>query len=139
MSERKQDLDDRILRLLKEDSRRSNVSIAGEIDVSEGLIRQRIARMRENGTIRKFTIETMSRGLKAVIEVNIEVNVHTTDIARSIRDLPGVERVFETSGVTDIIAILDVEDTSRLNDTIEAIRALGPITNTRTKLVLGEL
>ncbi|MGA1794024.1 MAG: Lrp/AsnC family transcriptional regulator [Thermoplasmatota archaeon] len=139
MNPGKQDLDREILKLLKEDSRRSNVSIAGELGISEGLVRQRIGRMREDGTIRKFSIETSSRGLKAIMEMNIEVNVHTTQIAEKIRALPGVEKVYETSGVTDIIAFLDVDDTAMLNDTIEAIRALGPITNTRTKLVLGEL
>jgi len=139
MNPGKQDIDNGILKLLKEDARRSNVFVAKELGVSEGLIRQRIGRMREDGTIRKFTIETSSRGLKALIEINIEVNVHTTQIAERIRALPGVEKVYETSGITDIIAFLDVDDTAMLNDTIEAIRALGPITNTRTKLVLGEL
>ncbi|MBN1390243.1 MAG: Lrp/AsnC family transcriptional regulator [Candidatus Thermoplasmatota archaeon] len=139
MNNVKQDLDAKILKLLKEDARRSNVLIARELGVSEGMVRQRIGRMREDGTIRKFTIETSSRGLKAIIEINIEVNVHTTLIAQRIRSLPGVEKVYEASGITDIIAFLDVDDTAMLNDTIEAIRALGPITNTRTKLVLGEL
>jgi len=133
------DLDWEILKILKRDSRTPNVAIARELEVSEGMIRQRIGRMKTSGIIRKFTVETSSRGLKALIEINIAVNVHTTDMAMRIRQLPGVEKVFEISGVSDIVALIDVSDTNMLNETIEAIRAIGHITNTRTKLVLGEL
>jgi DNA-binding Lrp family transcriptional regulator len=139
MKEIMDDLDWEILRILKKDSRTSNVAIARELEVSEGMIRQRIGRMRSSGAITRFTIETSSRGLKALIEVNIEVNVHTTDIAMKIKELPGVEKVFEISGVSDIVALIDVSDTAMLNETIESIRGMGHITNTRTKLVLGEI
>jgi DNA-binding Lrp family transcriptional regulator len=139
MKENMDNLDWEILKVLKKDSRTSNVAIARELEVSEGMIRQRIGRMKRNGTITRFTVETSSRGLKAIIEINIAVNVHTTDIATAIRKLPGVEKVYEISGVSDIIALIDVSDTTMLNGTIEAIRAMGHITDTRTKLILGEL
>ncbi len=132
------DLDWTLIRMLKEDSRRTNVAIAGELKVSEGLVRQRIARLRSDGILKRFTIETASRGLKAIVEVNIDVNVLTGKIAKRIKNLNGVERVYEISGDTDIMVIVDVSNTIELNTTIEAIRALGNVRSTKTRLILGE-
>jgi len=138
MAEELDDLDWTILKMLKEDSRRTNVAIAGELKVSEGMVRQRIARLRSDGMVKRFTIETASRGLKAIVEVNIDVNVLTGKIAKRIKALKGVERVYEISGDTDIMVIVDVANTIELNSTIEAIRALGNVRSTKTRLILGE-
>ncbi len=138
MAEELDDLDWTILKMLKEDSRRTNVAIAGELKVSEGMVRQRIARLRSDGMVKRFTIETASRGLKAIVEVNIDVNVLTGKIAKRIKALKGVERVYEISGDTDIMVIVDVANTIELNTTIEAIRALGNVRSTKTRLILGE-
>jgi DNA-binding Lrp family transcriptional regulator len=139
MKDKVDSLDWEILKLLKKDARTSNVALARELEVSEGMIRQRISRLRENDTITRFTIETAPKGIRALIEIEIDVNVHTSSLARKIKELKGVEKVYEISGMADIIALIDVTDTRSLNDTIENIRRLGPIKSTRTKLVLGEL
>lgn len=131
-------LDISILEMLKENSRISNVAIANHLKVSEGMIRQRISKLRRNGIIKQYTIKISSKGLKAIIEINTEVNVHSTRIATSIKDLEGVETVYEVSGETDIVAIIDVTGTKELNDTIEAIRAMNNVISTRTKLILNE-
>jgi Lrp/AsnC family transcriptional regulator for asnA, asnC and gidA len=132
-------LDWEIIKTLRKDSRTSNVAIARELGVSEGMVRQRIFKLRSEGIIQSFTITTSSRGLKALIEINIEVNVHTTEIARRILALQGIEKVYEISGDTDIIALVDVTNTKELNEAIEGIRAIDDVTSTRTKMVLGEL
>ncbi|MFW3145305.1 MAG: Lrp/AsnC family transcriptional regulator [Thermoplasmatota archaeon] len=132
-------LDWELIKLLKRDARTSNVSLARELGVSEGMVRQRIARLRESGMIRSFTIETAPKGLKALLEIEVEVNVHTSSVATKIMELEGVQKVYELSGAVDIIALIDVESVERLNDTIEDIRKVGHIRSTRTKLVLNEL
>jgi DNA-binding Lrp family transcriptional regulator len=49
-----------------------------------------------------------------------------------------VERVYEISGESDILAIVDVSNTNDLNDAIEAIRAMEDVKSTKTRLILGE-
>jgi DNA-binding Lrp family transcriptional regulator len=132
------DMDWRIIKILKQDSRKTNVAIANDLRASEGTVRQRIARLRHDGVITRFTIDIASKGLKAIIEVNIEVNVHATRIAKKIGSLAGVEKVFEISGESDILAIVDVSNTTDLNETIEAIRAMPDVKSTKTRLILGE-
>ena len=133
------DLDYKILAHLKKDARIPYVTIANDLKVSEGMIRQRVKKLVEHGIVRRFTVITTSHGIKAIIEVSVEVNVHTTDIANSIKQLDGVENVFEVSGNKDIVVIVDVDNSLRLNDLIEKIRLMKNVENTETKLVLKEI
>lgn len=132
-------LDMDILEELKQNSRISNVAIAGKLKVSEGMVRQRITRMKRDGIITGFTIITSSKGLRSMIDINTDINVHSTKIAKAIRNIPGVETVFEVSGDSDIVAIIDVMNTPELNRAIEEIRAMENVVSTTTRLILGEL
>ena len=133
------DLDMKILGFLKEDSRMTHVAIADRLDVSEGSVRQRIRKMVEGGLIRRFTVSTSSQGIKAIVELGVQVNVHTTSIAKKVKAIEGVEEVYEISGDSDIIAIVDVDDVAQLNDVIEKMRAGKSVTSTTTKMILKEL
>ena len=133
------DLDLKILGILKEDSRMTHVAIADRLDVSEGAVRQRIRKMVDGGLIRRFTVATSSQGIKAIVELGVRVNVHTTSIARIVKDIDGVEEVYEISGDSDIVAIVDVDDVAQLNDVIEKVRASDDVTSTTTKMILKEL
>jgi DNA-binding Lrp family transcriptional regulator len=133
------DLDWKILNFLKSDARTSNVNIAKSLNVSEGMIRQRVKKLVDSGIIKRFTVITELHGLKAIIEVSVEVNVHTTKVANNIKAIEGVECVYEISGNRDIVAIVDVDNTSKLNDVIEEIRSMKNVRNTETQLVLREI
>jgi DNA-binding Lrp family transcriptional regulator len=133
------EIDERLIALLREDSRTPNVQLAEELGITEGTVRARIKRLSEDGIIRYFTIRTASRNIKALIEVQVEVNVHTSQIARQIMDMHEVEAVYEVAGAVDIIAVVDVMTMSELNDVIEEIRSHGSIIATQTKMVLNEL
>ncbi len=133
------ELDISILEELKKNSRISNVAIAGRLKVSEGMVRQRISRLKREGVITAFTIRTSSKGLKAMIDINTDINVHSTKIAKAIRNIPGIETVFEVSGNADIVAIVDVTNTPELNRAIEEIRGMNNVISTTTRLILGEI
>jgi DNA-binding Lrp family transcriptional regulator len=131
--------DERLIGLLREDARTPNVQLARELGITEGTVRARVKRLVEEGTIRSFTVRTASRNIKALVQVQIEVNVHTSQIARQIMDMPAVEAVYEVAGNVDIIAVVDVATMEELNDVIEEIRSHGSIIATQTTMVLNEL
>jgi len=131
-------LDERIIEILKKDSRRPFVEIADALKVSEGTIRSRVRKMFEEGVIQSFTIKTSSKNVKAIIEVKIDVNVNTSDVAKSIAEFDGVSEIFEVTGEEDIIAIIDVTSSPQLNEIIERIRRFDNVQSTRTRLILKE-
>ena len=131
-------LDKRILEIMKKDSRCPYVEIADKLGVSEGTVRSRVHRMTEEGIIRGFTIKTSSKNVKALVEVKIDVNTDTEAIARELSTYDGVTEVFEVTGGQDIIAIVDVESSQSLNEIIERVRRYDNVLSTRTRLILKE-
>jgi len=131
-------LDKRIIEMLKKDSRCPFVEIASQLGVSEGTIRSRVHRMTDEGIIRGFTIKTSSRNVKALVEIRIDVNTDTQGIAKELASYDGVTEVFEVTGDQDIIAIVDVESSQYLNEIIERIRRYDNILSTRTRIILKE-
>lgn len=131
-------LDDKIIEILKKDSRRPFVEIANELEVSEGTIRSRVKKLLEEGIIQAFTIKTSSKNVKALVEVKIDVNVNTSDIADQIASFDGVSEVYEVTGEEDIVAIIDVTSSPQLNEIIERIRRYDNVESTRTRLILKE-
>ena len=131
-------LDEHIIEIMKKDSRRPFVEIADELKVSEGTIRSRVRKLLEEGVIQSFTIKTSSKNVKAIIEVKIDVNVNTSEVASSIAKFDGVSEVFEVTGEEDIVAIIDVTSSPQLNEIIERIRRFDNVQSTRTRLILKE-
>jgi len=131
-------LDERIIEILKKDSRKPFVEIAEELKVSEGTIRSRVRKLFEEGVIQSFTIKTSSKNVKAIIEVKIDVNVNTSEVAANISKFDGVSEVFEVTGEEDIVAIIDVTSSPQLNEIIERIRRFDNVLATRTRLILKE-
>jgi len=124
--------------MLKNDSRRPFVEIANSLEVSEGTIRSRVRRMTDERIIRGFTIRTSSKNIKALVEIRIAVNTDAGAIAAELAEIRGVTEVFEVTGDQDIIIIVDVESSQRLNDIIERVRHNDRISATRTRLILNE-
>ena len=132
------DLDEHIIEVLRKDSRCPFVEIAEQLKVSEGTIRSRVRKMTDDGVIKGFTIKTSSRNVKAMVEICVDVNTDTDEVARMLAAYDGVTEVYEVTGDQDIIAIVDVESSQQLNDIIESVRRHDNILSTRTRLILKE-
>ena len=94
--------------------------------------------MVDEGVICGFTIKTSSKNVKALVEVRIDVNTDTEEIANELSSYDGIIEVFEVTGDQDVLAVIDVESSQHLNDIIEKIRRNDNILSTRTRLILKE-
>jgi DNA-binding Lrp family transcriptional regulator len=133
------ELDERLLELLRENARESYVNLAKELSTSEGTVRGRLKRLVDEGVISRFTIRTTGANIKAVIEVSIETNVHTGELTGRIAQWKGVDAVYEVSGDFDIMIVAQARDTEELNEIIEKIRELPHVQSTRSRLILKEV
>jgi len=131
-------LDKRIIEILKEDSRRPFVDIANHLGVSEGTVRSRVHRMTEEGIIRGFTIKTSSKNVKALVDIRMDVNTDSENIAKELSGIKGITEVYEVTGDQDMVAVVDVDSSQRLNEIVDLIRRLKSILSTRTRLILKE-
>lgn len=131
-------IDRRLLGLLRDNSRASFTHLAQAVGTSEGTVRARVKRLVDDGVIRRFTIRTAGNAVKALIEVNVTKNVHTSEVARAIGQWDGVEVVWEVTGDDDIVVVADCPDTQRLNELIDKIRDIPGTNATRSRLILKE-
>jgi len=128
--------DSRILEVLKKDGRKPYTEVAEEVGTSEGTVRNRVESMAEEGVIRRFTVSTSVGNVRAMIEVEVDVDIETSEVTNRVVDWEGVDFVWEVSGDEDII--VDGADTSEVNDLITRIRQQDETVSTRTRLILDE-
>ncbi|EMA51753.1 Lrp/AsnC family transcriptional regulator [Halococcus thailandensis] len=132
------DLDRRILDVLRRDSRTPYTEIATQVGTSEGTVRNRVERLIEDDTIERFTVTTRTGNIKAMIEVSVAVDVDTSAISERMAEWPEVDFVWQVSGEEDVVLIVDAADTSAVNDLITQARELDDVISTKTRLILDE-
>ena len=132
------ELDQEILDILRRDARAPYTEIAEQVGTSEGTVRNRVERLTEEGIIERFTVSTRTGNIKAMIEVSVKVNVHTTEITEQMAEWDQVDFVWQVSGEADIVLIVDAADTGAVNQLITRARELEEVENTKTRLILDE-
>ncbi len=133
-------IDEHILEILKKNSRTSFVEIAEEINLSEAAIRRRIQSLFSDGTIKRFTIDqTTSKVSSALVLVAVRPGTTTSAVSGKIMRLQTVQKVYEITGEYEIGVILDAPTTEGIRSTIEEIRKLEGVEDTRTSIILRDL
>ncbi|WP_348607691.1 Lrp/AsnC family transcriptional regulator [Halobaculum rarum] len=132
------DLDRRILNLLRRDARTPYTEIAEEVGTSEGTVRNRVDRMTSDGVIERFTVTTRTGNVKAMVEISVDMNVNTSAVSERLADWEEVDFVWQVSGQEDIVLIVDCVDTRAVNELISRARKLDEIEGTKTRLILDE-
>ncbi|MFC7187354.1 Lrp/AsnC family transcriptional regulator [Halorubrum yunnanense] len=132
------DLDRRILSILRRDARTPYTEIADQVGTSEGTVRNRVDRMTEEGVIERFTVTTRTGNVKAMIEISVEMNVDTAAVGERMVDWEEVDFVWQVSGEDDIVLVVDAVDTRAVNELISQAREMDEVKSTKTRLILDE-
>ncbi|GAA0530340.1 Lrp/AsnC family transcriptional regulator [Halorubrum ejinorense] len=132
------DLDRRILSILRRDARTPYTEIADRVGTSEGTVRNRVDRMTDEGIIERFTVTTRTGNVKAMIEISVEMNVDTAAVGERMVDWEEVDFVWQVSGEEDIVLVVDAVDTRAVNELISQAREMDEVKSTKTRLILDE-
>ena len=132
------DLDRRILAILRRDARTPYTEIADRVGTSEGTVRNRVEALSERGVIERFTVSTRTGNIKAMVEIGVAVDVDTGEISDRMAEWAEVDFVWQVSGEEDVVVVVDTTDTGTLNDLITRARELDEVVSTKTRLILEE-
>ncbi len=132
------DLDRRILSILRRDARTPYTEIAERVGTSEGTVRNRVDRMTEEGVIERFTVTTRTGNVKAMIEISVEMNVNTAAVGERMIEWEEVDFVWQVSGEDDVVLVVDAVDTRAVNELITKAREMDEVKSTKTRLILEE-
>lgn len=135
------ELDSRLIGLLRNDARMPNATLARILGVSRGTVQNRIARLKAGGAILGFTVRLAGSDTSAVRAI-MAVEVRSADtraVLAGLRRLPEVVCVHSTNGRWDLMAEIEAPDLAALDRTLSAIRALRSVANSETSILLAEL
>lgn len=135
------DIDHRLLGLLRQDGRRTYSEMAPLVGLSVAAVKRRVDRMRETGLITGFSVQIdhaqLGWGIEAFTELRYTGRTRVSDIVASTSKIPEVQAVYGTAGDPDALIHLRVRDVAHLRDVIDTLRAAGTVTGTKTLMVLG--
>jgi DNA-binding Lrp family transcriptional regulator len=133
------ELDRRLLALLRLDARAPASSLAAELRISRGTVQNRIEKLRKNGTIQGFTIRARADleadRVRAVMSIEV-AGEKTMAVVKALRGFPEVVAVHSTNGRWDLVAELDTDSLSGFSHALDEIRRIEGISGSETSLLL---
>ena len=134
------EIDEKIIKALMENSRKTYVEIGNIVGLSEGAVRNRVQALVSSGTIRKFTLEVApSIRVRSLTMISVDPSIPTYTISKMVKALSGIESIYEVTGEYAIVCVVSQRDIEGLNQTIEDIRKLDGVVKTNTVIVLRTL
>src|SRR5436190_22045102 len=137
------DIDRRIVALLRENARRPFQDIGQHVALSAPAVKRRVDRLRADGVIKGFTTVVDPRRFgwqtQAIVELTTEGRFSGADIMTAIREHPEIAAAYTIAGQASAILIVRAEDTVHLEAVLERLRETPAITRTTTAVVLSTL
>lgn len=131
------EIDREILAILEVDARRPISDIARAVGVSGPTAAERIARMRDKGVIRGFTVKLDAGELGMNISAFIEFEPHSNADAEGIEAVvahPAVRSCYKVTGPALLILIVNARDGGELHNVLLDFSKHG---NTRSAVILS--
>jgi DNA-binding Lrp family transcriptional regulator len=136
------ELDRRLVALLRQDGREAAATLAKKLKVSRGTIQNRIARLVKRGDIQGFTVRlkpALAEGrVRAIMCVAIE-GERSQKVTKALNGFPEVERIHTTNGRWDLVIELATDSLEGFSHTLDEIRKVEGIASTETSLLLATL
>ncbi|GIU71334.1 MAG: transcriptional regulator [Candidatus Nitrosocaldaceae archaeon] len=130
-------IDEKIISILKEDARKPFVDIANEVGLSESAVRRRVKSLVDRGIIKKFTIElATSDKTSALALISVSPSTDTSKVSEKLKSLKGIDVVYEITGQYDIVAIMSAPTITEINKCIDNVRRIEGVDDTNTVIIL---
>ncbi len=133
------ELDHRLIALLRHDARMAVASLAKKLSVSRGTIVNRMRKLEDGGVIVGYTAtlkpDVARDNIRAWMGILVEGN-QTRSVIANLMGEPGVSALHDTNGRWDLLAELRAESMAQLSQVLERIRLLKGIQSTETSIHL---
>jgi len=136
-------IDYRILDLLRQNSRAGYGDIGDRVGLSASAVKRRVDRLVADGVIRAFTIQVDPAvdGLatEAYVELFCRGTVAPDELKRILSQVPEVVDASTVTGDADAIVLLRSRDIPSLEEALERVRIAPSVDHTRSAVVLSHL
>jgi len=136
------DLDQRLIALLRTDARSTIASLAEALGVARGTVQNRMARLEADGTIVGYTVrlrpDVEEQRIRALMTIAVEGNRNEAVLA-TLRGDPAVSTLHTTNGRWDIVAELRTDSLATFDQVLRRIGQIDGVARTETSLLLSTL
>lgn len=133
-------LDEKLITLLRHNARRSISDLAGALGTSRATIRSRIDRLERNGSIIGYTVilraDAVESAVRGIMMVEIEGRV-TDRVIAALGAFPEVSSIHTTNGRWDLILELGASTLTDFDAVLRRVRLIPGITASETSLLLA--
>jgi DNA-binding Lrp family transcriptional regulator len=134
------EIDERLLTLLRDDARQTIAQLAKELGLSRGAIYARLARLEEEKIVAGYTVRLGNAFAASRVRAHMMIKTlprFHREVEHALAALPLVQAIHAISGEYDIIAMLEAEDGAQLNDLIDDVGLLDGVERTTTSVILA--
>jgi DNA-binding Lrp family transcriptional regulator len=134
------DLDHRLISLLRTDGRLPVAKLATELGVSRATVTARMDRLVSTGAIAGYTVmlRTNARAdaVRAVMMVEIDGR-NSEAVIRRLVGHPEIRTLYTTNGRWDVVAEIETPTLREFDELLRKIRQIDGIANTETSILLA--
>jgi DNA-binding Lrp family transcriptional regulator len=137
------EIDHRIIALLRENARRSFQDIGGHVALSAPAVKRRVDRLERDGIIRGYSANVDPAAIgwntHAFVELFCEGRMSGDEVRDAVAEYPEVEAAYTIAGAPAAILHLRASDTQHLENALERVRDTPGVIRTQTQVVLSTL
>jgi DNA-binding Lrp family transcriptional regulator len=134
------DLDQRLLSILRHDGRRAISDIAAELALSRATVRARIERLEQRGDIIGYTVvlraDAVAMPVRGLTMVEVEGRM-LDPVVDALVGFPEIGAVHTTNGKWDLILEIAAQSLTDLDGVLRRLRMVPGITASETNLLLA--
>lgn len=134
------DLDRKLIALLRDDARTPLTVLAKSLKVSRGTVQNRLTNLERDGTIAGFTIRLAptldEQRISALMTIAVEGN-RLEAVLRTLRGDPAIVTLYTTNGRWDLVAEIRADTLQAFDQVLSRTRLIEGISATETSLLLS--
>lgn len=134
------DLDKRLVTLLRHQGRRSISDLAVDLGVSRATVRTRMERLEKSGDIVGYTVilraEAVGQAVRGIMLIEIEGHV-SDRVIRALGGFSEVSQIHTTNGRWDVVVELGTSTLTDFDAVLRRIRLIPGITGSETSILLA--
>lgn len=135
------DLDRRLIALLRTDGRAPVTTLARQLGVTRATVNSRLERLQESGRVLGFTVrmkDDHDDDVRAITLIEVEGRT-TNDVIRALRGLPEIQSLHTTNGGWDLVAEIRCESLLQFDRVLGQIRSVDGVINSESSLLLNSV
>ena len=134
------DLDRRLIALLRANGRESVVNLAERLGVTRATVNSRIDRLVESGVIIGFSVRVRDvsdpNSVRAIMLIAVEGR-STDQVIRGLRGIPEIGALHTTNGQWDLVAEIICDSLGTFDEVLGIIRGIEGIRDSETSILLS--